>query len=229
MLITLSIILSIIIGYLLGSISNGVLIGKIFFKIDIRTMGSHNSGGTNTGRILGKKFGLLTIILDALKTILAMWICYFISLLLKDFFGINESFCSYLSYIAGFSACIGHSFPIFFSFKGGKMVACLAGICLATNWIICIIGLSIFFIVLFISKYVSLGSILASFSIIILTFIPFVTKYGMFFNFKGDIYYSLLFIFVFVFLTFRHKQNIIRIFNGTENKISWLSKDKVNN
>ena len=224
MIIAIGVILSIVIGYLLGSISNGVLIGKIFFKIDIRTMGSHNSGGTNTGRILGKKFGFLTICLDAIKTIIAMWLCYFITLGVKDLVGLDTSFASYFAYIAGFAACIGHSFPIFFSFKGGKTVACLAGICLATNWILCVIGLTFFFIVLILSKYVSLGSILSSLLIAILTFMPFVREYGMFFGLVGDIYFSILFIVVFIFLTIRHHQNIARIIKDEENKISWLSK-----
>ena len=224
MAIALGVVLSILIGYLLGSISNGILIGKIFFKIDIRTMGSHNAGGTNTGRILGKKFGFLTICLDALKTTFAMWLCYFITLLVKDLVGLDESFASYFAYIAGFAACLGHSYPIYFSFKGGKTVACLVGICLATNWIICLIGLVFFFIILILSKYVSLGSILTSILIAILTFIPFVTQYGMFFALKGDIFYSLLLVVVAIFLTIRHHQNIARLFNGTESKITWLNK-----
>lgn len=224
MAIAVGIILSILIGYLLGSISNGILIGKIFFNIDVRTMGSHNAGGTNTGRILGKKIGFLTICLDALKTTFAMWICYFVTLLIKDLVSLDASFASYFAYIAGFSACIGHSYPLYFNFKGGKTVACLVGICLATNWIICLIGLIFFFIVLISTKYVSLGSILTSILLAIMTFFPFVREYGMFFSLQGDLFYSLLFVTVAIFLTIRHHQNISRLIQGTESKVTWLSK-----
>ena len=78
MITTILIILSVLISYLIGSISNGVLVGKIFYGVDIRTLGSHNSGGTNTGRVLGKKAGLITIILDALKSILSIVIIYLV-------------------------------------------------------------------------------------------------------------------------------------------------------
>lgn len=219
MLTILFVIISILIGYLFGSISNGILIGKIFFHIDIREQGSHNSGGTNTGRVLGKKVGLITIILDMLKSTFAMWICYFICSLLIDKLYISPS---YYAYIAGFSACIGHSFPIFFNFKGGKIVACFAGICLATNWIICIIGLTFFFIVLIISKYVSLGSILTSIMVTILTLLSFVTQYGMLFSFEGDIFYTILMLSISLFLIYRHKENIVRLINGNENKVKWI-------
>lgn len=229
MFIALGVICSIIFGYLLGSISNGVLVGKIFFGIDIRTMGSHNSGGTNTGRILGKKFGLLVIVLDILKTMISIWVTYFV---ISNISVIKEALVidpTYFAYIAGFASCIGHTFPCFFSFKGGKSVACLGGICLATNWIIALIGITLFILIVLISKYVSLGSILTSISIVFISLIPF-AKYGIYFNMTYDIYYTLLLGVVALLLIIRHSSNIKRLIHGNENKTYLLKKkEKVNN
>lgn len=225
MYIALFVILSLLFGYLFGSISNGVLIGKLFFNIDVRTKGSHNSGGTNTGRVLGKKFGLLTIILDMIKTILPIWIVLFV-LRINYFSSLIEIDPSYYAYLAGIGACIGHTFPIFFSFKGGKAVSCLAGICLATNWIIVLLGVCVFFLILILSKYVSLSSMGAAISVAILSYIPFVTQYGMNFGLVGDIYYSLLITLVALYLVIRHHSNIKRLLNGNESKIKWLNFSK---
>lgn len=224
----IGILVSLLIGYLLGSISNGVIIGKVFFNVDVRTMGSHNAGGTNTGRVLGKKFGLLTIILDMLKTIVAMWLVLFITRInaIESYIQIDPS---YLAYIAGIGACFGHTFPLFFNFKGGKAVACFSGIIIATNWIILLVGLIVFFATLIISKYVSLSSMFAACSLAIGSYIIFFTTHGMLFNMTGDIYYSIFMTFVALFVVVRHHTNIKRLIKGTESKISWLSKKKVEN
>lgn len=221
--IFIGVLCSLILGYLLGSLSFGVIIGKVFFGIDVRTQGSHNSGGTNTGRVLGKKVGLIVILLDAFKAMGAIWIVYFICKIpeVQNYLVISPS---YYAYIAGISACIGHTFPCFFSFKGGKAVACLGGICLATNWIISLLGLTIFLVVLFIFKYVSLSSIVTSISVIILSCLPFVKEYGMNFSLTADLYYTLLLSAVALLLILRHHSNISRLIKGKEPKVSWLSK-----
>lgn len=222
--IAVGIISALAIGYLLGSIANGVLIGKIFFHTDIRTQGSHNSGGTNTGRVLGKKYGLITILLDIAKTLLAMWLTLFI-FRIPAVASYTETDASYLCYLAGASACIGHTFPVFFSFRGGKAVACLGAICLATNWMITLAGILVFLAVLLISKYVSLGSCIGSVCVAALSFVPFFTDRGMIFSQTGDLYYSLFLCFVAVFVIARHHSNIARIIRGTENKIHWFSRE----
>jgi len=221
MFIALGVILSLIFGYLLGSISHGVLIGKIFFGVDVRESGSKNSGGTNTGRVLGKKIGLITIILDMLKCTLSIWITYFICQIdvIQNALVINPS---YFGFIAGVGACLGHTFPIFFGFKGGKIVSCFAGIIIATNWLFAICGITFFFIVLKISKYVSLGSIVTALLLGILSFFPVLTSFGMNFGLTNDLYYGILVMCASLFLTYRHKENIKRIINGTESKISWM-------
>ena len=221
--IVLPILKACLIGYLLGSVSNGVLIGKIFFNIDVRTQGSHNAGGTNTGRVLGKKYGLLTIVLDILKTVLAVWITYFITS--TDAISSSLGIAPYiLAYIAGLFACIGHMYPVFFGFKGGKVVSCFGGLLLATNWLLFLIGVSIFMIILVWKKYVSLSSMIASSVVAILTFIPFLRDYGMIFGFEGDIYFSMLFVLTAKVLIIRHHENIKRLINGTESKVKWLDK-----
>ena len=222
--ILLSILVSLLFGYLLGSRSNGVLIGKIFFGVDVRTMGSGNSGGTNTGRVLGKGVGLITILLDVLKTIVSIWGVYFIAQIpeVNAIIGISPSI---LAYVSGFGACLGHMFPLYFNFQGGKVVSCFAGLVLASNWILIIIGFVAFMIVLFISKYVSLSSILASSLVGILSFIPLFTENGMIFNLEGNnIYYSLLLTISAIILIIRHIPNIQRLLNNTESKVTWLGK-----
>jgi len=223
MIVIIFVVLALIFGYLLGSVSNGVLIGKIFYGVDIRTMGSHNAGGTNTGRVLGKKAGLITILLDILKTMIAIWATLFI-LRIDAIESIIVIDPSYYAYIAAVGACIGHTFPIFFNFKGGKAVACFAGLCLATNWMVSIIGFIIFMLVLLLSKYVSLGSILGSLSVAIASYIAPITSIGMVFNLRYDIYYSLLMTFLCLFVIVRHYQNIKRLIHHEENKIKWLGK-----
>lgn len=222
--IFIGVLCSLILGYLLGSLSFGVIIGKVFFGIDVRTKGSHNSGGTNTGRVLGKKIGLLVILLDAFKAMIAIWAVYFICKIpdVQSYLALDPS---YYAYIAGIGACIGHTFPCFFSFKGGKAVACLGGICLATNWIISLLGLTIFLLVLFIFKYVSLSSIVTSISVIILSCLTFVKEYGMNFSLTADLYYTLLLSIVSLLLIIRHHSNITRLIKGQEPKVSWLSKN----
>lgn len=223
--IFLCVVICLLFGYLLGSISNGVLIGKIFYGVDVRTKGSHNSGGTNTGRVLGKKAGLITIILDALKTMIAVWVTLFVCRI-DVIASLIEIDPSYYAYIAGIGSVIGHTFPVFFNFRGGKAVACLAGLCLATNWLISIFGLIIFMLVLLISKYVSLSSIIASISVALMSYIHFFTGYGMVFSLNGDIYYSLTMTFFSIYLILRHYQNIYRLIHHQESKIKWLSKNK---
>lgn len=224
MITTILIILSVLISYLIGSISNGVLVGKIFYGVDIRTLGSHNSGGTNTGRVLGKKAGLITIILDALKSIVSIAIVYLVCLIpyIKENLTIDSSI---ICYICAFSCCIGHCYPIFFNFKGGKIVACLAGICIITNWILTIIGLVVFFIILILTKYVSLSSIITSICLFIFTFIPFVQQ-GMILNLSFGLPYSIFMGTICLLLIVRHHANIKRLFKGEESKIKWLSRNK---
>ena len=211
---------SLIYGYLLGSISPGIIIGKVFFKKDPRDYGSGNSGGTNSGRVFGKKIGMLVIVLDALKGLIALWTIYLICKYALKNLGLFMD-PSYYAYIAGFAATLGHSFPIFSNFKGGKAVACSIGLLVATNWGMAIASLIFFFLILKWKKYVSLGSILASIFNAILSFIP-IFAYTSTFGIKFDIFFTLFSFALATLVTIKHKENIKRIIKGTESKITWL-------
>ncbi|MDQ7193492.1 glycerol-3-phosphate 1-O-acyltransferase PlsY, partial [Staphylococcus felis] len=139
----------IIISYLIGSIPSGVLIGKIFFNIDIREHGSGNTGATNSFRVLGKPAGFVVTFLDIFKG--------FIVVFLPMLFHIEMH-----GLLIGIFAIIGHVYPIYLKFKGGKAVATSAGVLLGVNPLLFLILITIFFVILYLSKYVSLSSIIAA-------------------------------------------------------------------
>lgn len=210
---------ALIFGYLLGSISNGLLISKIFFHKDIREVGSKNVGGTNVGRVLGKKYGALVIALDALKCLSAVWITYFsLKYLLKIDLFMDST---YYAYIAGLGACIGHTFPLFASFKGGKVVACYTGLVISLNWGLALLGAIIYFIILKISKYVSLTSIITTIIVALLSFIP-LWKYTSNFNMSHNLFTGIYLLIISLWILIRHKDNIKRLKNKEEKKISWM-------
>ena len=190
-------ILFAIIAYLLGSIPSALLVGKIGYKIDIREHGSGNLGATNTFRVLGFKAGIIVTFSDILKGTIATLIPLF-------------SGADVYVLAIGIFAVIGHTYPIFAKFKGGKAVATSAGIILGIFPLLFIIMIITFLITLYISKYVSLSSMITGVISVILS---------LFFNDIGlVIVISLLTIFVF----YRHWENIKRIKNGTEPKIKWM-------
>lgn len=193
----------ILIGYLYGSIPFALVIGKLFYNTDVRNSGSGNLGGTNAGRVLGKKAGVSVIILDALKAVVIF--------LLTDYLSSILHFNNDVKYIAGLACIIGHCWPIFAQFKGGKAVSTCIGyfLCIAPVW--ALLSLVVFFIVLKISKYVSLSSIVASLSVLVITPILDISL-------TGKICISL----AILLLVYRHKENIKRIKNKTESKISWM-------
>lgn len=218
--ISLIIISSILIGYLIGSIPNAVIIGKVFFKKDVRDFGSKNAGGTNAGRVFGKKVGLIVIVLDIIKTIIPIYLVYFILL--------NTSLSQYemqnIGYsLSGIFALIGHCFPIYTNFRGGKAVSSFAGIIIATNWLFIIIGLVLFMLILKIKKMVSLASITTSFVLAVCSFLIILlpNNFSMIIG-KNDIFYSLLISVSALILIYRHKENIKRLINHEERKITWL-------
>lgn len=193
----------ILLGYLYGSIPFALVIGKLFYNTDVRKSGSGNLGGTNAGRVLGKKAGVAVIILDALKAFFIVLLTNYLSQLL----GFNND----VKYIAGVACIIGHCWPIFAQFKGGKAVSTSIGyfLCVAPIW--AVLSLVVFFIILKISKYVSLSSIIASLSVLLI--LPTLNI-----TITGKICLALS---IFI-LVFRHKENIKRIFNKTESKITWM-------
>ena len=190
----MQIILFIVIAYLIGSISPALLVGKIFYNTDIRTMGSGNLGTTNTFRCLGKKAGVIVFVLDISKGIIATMLP---SLVLGR--------VEYLSIFGAF-AMIGHVYPIFANFKGGKAVATGSGVFIFLYPTLSLILVAIFFSTLFITGYVSLGSIL-----ICLTSIVYLSI------FESGIDKWVMIVMC-IFVIYMHKKNIQRLLNGTENQ-----------
>ncbi|REI10749.1 glycerol-3-phosphate acyltransferase [Staphylococcus felis] len=187
----------IIISYLIGSIPSGVLIGKIFFNIDIREHGSGNTGATNSFRVLGKPAGFVVTFLDIFKG--------FIVVFLPMLFHIEMH-----GLLIGIFAIIGHVYPIYLKFKGGKAVATSAGVLLGVNPLLFVIVITIFFVILYLSKYVSLSSIIAAICCCIGSF------------FVQDYVLLIVSFIVAGLLIFRHTSNIKRIIKGTEPKIKWM-------
>lgn len=217
---SLFVLVAAVIGYLFGSIPSGLIIGKKFKKIDIREYGSKSMGTTNTGRILGKKFGLIVLFLDSIKCIVAIGISILIYRYVFQF-DKEEIYYLYTILAAGGMAILGHCYPIFAHFKGGKAVATSLGFMAFTSPIIAIIGCIVFLLVLKISKIVSLSSIIAALSIAIFAYFPIFTQ----FNFLGleySIFYSIMVTFAVLLIIYRHRSNIKRMLNHSENKITWL-------
>lgn len=194
MSIDLKIIIMIIIGYLLGSIPSGVWIGKYFFNKDIRNYGSGNMGTTNTFRVLGKKAGITVLLLDMLKGSLTA--------LLPFFFGVHVN-----ALLIGLSAILGHAFPIFAGFKGGKAVATSVGVLLVYNPLFFVIAWAFFLTTLYLTSMVSVASMVGFTLLSIVSF------------FFQDSLLTTVAVVLTIFVFIRHWSNIERIKNGTENMV----------
>lgn len=196
-------ILLILLGYLYGSIPFALVIGKVFYNTDVRESGSGNLGGTNAGRVLGKKAGISVIALDALKAVIIFYLSSYLSLK----FNLNPD----IKYIAGLACIFGHCYPIFAEFRGGKAVSTSLGYFLCIEPLYAVVAIVVFLLVLKISKYVSLSSI--STALIVLCITPFLAV---------SITAKLCMLIAVILLVYRHKDNIKRIKNHTESKIQWM-------
>ena len=202
-----------VIAYLLGSISFSVIISKKMAGFDVREKGSGNAGTTNVLRSVGKKAAILTLICDVLKGVLAVLVAYIAGNIVKE--GVDRAL---LIQIAGLLVVVGHTFPIFFGFKGGKGIATALGVLLITNWNIGLICLVFALVLMALSKMVSLGSCAAAVLFPVLTlFIN--TNYTVLSEGKSGKVYLIYSILLAVIVLFNHRSNIKRILNGTENKV----------
>ena len=215
----------VILSYLIGSIPNSIIISKAVSGIDIRKHGSGNAGGTNVMRVLGWKYGLLVIFLDALKGAIAVVIISRLFYGPLPFENVSpfDDF-TLVQIIAGLSAVIGHIWTVFAEFKGGKGIATALGMLLTLITIDMLIAVGIFALVVLISRYVSLGSIIAAISVPATLFI----RENLFHvDIPG---YSTLFPFIIgvtALVIFTHRKNLVRIINGNENKINLRKKTKI--
>ncbi|HDD8221395.1 TPA: glycerol-3-phosphate 1-O-acyltransferase PlsY [Staphylococcus aureus] len=200
------IIVMLLLSYLIGAFPSGFVIGKLFFKKDIRQFGSGNTGATNSFRVLGRPAGFLVTFLDIFKGFITVFFPLWLPVHADG--PISTFFTNGL--IVGLCSILGHVYPVYLKFQGGKAVATSAGVVLGVNPILLLILAIIFFVVLKIFKYVSLASIVAAIccvigSLIIQDYILLVVSF-----------------LVSIILIIRHRSNIARIFRGEEPKIKWM-------
>ena len=198
-----------IVAYLIGSISFSVLISKKMAGFDVREKGSGNAGATNMLRSVGKKAAALTLLGDALKGVVAIIAAIIIGKIAK------ETNIELLKYIAGILVVVGHTFPIYFGFKGGKGVATSLGVILMLNWRCGLLCLLFALLLMALTRMVSVGSVAAA------VLFPLAILFLDGFNITKLVCSALLAAFV----IYNHRTNIQRILNGTENRLSFKKKD----
>ncbi|MCF8305266.1 MAG: glycerol-3-phosphate 1-O-acyltransferase PlsY [Ignavibacteriales bacterium] len=218
----LNLIVVTILSYLVGSIPTSLLISKKVKGIDIREHGSGNAGGTNVFRVLGWKYGIIVILLDALKGALA--VVLIARLYLDNFPFVNETpFDDFtlVQIIAGLAAVMGHIWTVFAGFRGGKGIATALGFLITIITIDMLLAIAVFAVVVYLSKYISLGSIMAAVSI---PFILIIRENLFHVDIPG--YGTILpfAIAIAVLVIFTHRANVARLFAGKENRISFKKK-----
>lgn len=197
-------IVLIFIAYLVGSLPTAVLVSKYFFGIDIRDYGSGNAGATNTFRVLGTRWGAFVMVVDILKGVLASFLY-----LLLPYYLTNEWDRTNFMIGLGLSAVVGHIFPVWANFKGGKGVATLLGMVLAIQPLVALCVIAVFLLVLYLTRFVSLSSILAS-----MAFPLFIM---VIFN-EPEPLYRVFAIAVALMVILTHQKNISRLLQGNESK-----------
>ena len=203
-LMLIGVILCIIIPYLIASINPAIIFSKMVYHDDIRTHGSGNAGTTNMLRTYGKKMAVVILLLDFLKAVIGVMIG---SLLMTREMG---------GAIAGVFVILGHTFPIYYKFKGGKGVACLAGVMLILSPISFAILLPVFILIVLMTRFVSLGSVMATMLFPVIQFA----------FYKQNSWITLASIVIMLLVVFMHRENIKRLLEGKESKISFGSKEK---
>ncbi|MBK8684294.1 MAG: glycerol-3-phosphate 1-O-acyltransferase PlsY [Chitinophagaceae bacterium] len=199
-----------ILAYLIGSIPTAVWVSKYFFDIDIRNFGSGNAGATNTFRVLGSKAGSFVFAVDMLKGYLAVDLAYFIAKYQMDNIALTN-----FQVLLGIAAVVGHIFPIWAEFKGGKGIATLFGMILAIQPLVAVSLIVVFVFMLFLTRYVSLSSISASIAFPIMIF--FVFK-------EPEVMYRVFALATAIMVVLTHHKNINRLLAGNENKVPLFKK-----
>ncbi|HMT36360.1 MAG TPA: glycerol-3-phosphate 1-O-acyltransferase PlsY [Chitinophagaceae bacterium] len=200
----------ILLAYLLGSIPTAVWVSKYFFDIDIRSYGSGNAGATNTFRVLGAKAGSFVFIVDMLKGFLAVDLAYFIAKYQMDSVALTN-----FQVLLGIAAVVGHVFPIWANFKGGKGIATLFGMILAIQPLVAVCLIVVFMLMLFMTRYVSLSSITASIAFPVMIF--FILR-------EPEIMYRLFALATAILVVLTHHKNINRLLSGSESKVPLFKK-----
>ncbi len=194
-------------GYLLGSLNTSVIVGKIYGK-DITSHGSKSAGLTNTLRVLGRTAAAFVLAGDILKGVLACLAGFWIGVYV---YSSGAKDCVSLL-AAGAGAVLGHNWPIYFGFKGGKGMLTAAAVMFMIDWVMALISLGVFALVVALSRYVSLGTICAAVFFVAISFLP---------MFGNTIYFQIFALFLALVVIFKHRENIQRLLSGTENKLSF--------
>lgn len=200
----------ILLAYLLGSIPTAVWVSKYFFDIDIRSYGSGNAGATNTFRVLGAKAGSFVFFVDMLKGFLAVDLAYFIAKYQTDSIALTN-----FQVLLGIAAVVGHIFPIWANFKGGKGIATLFGMILAIQPLVAVCLIVVFMLMLFMTRYVSLSSITASIAFPVMIFFIFR---------EPEIMYRFFALATAILVVLTHHKNINRLLSGNESKVPLFKK-----
>ena len=208
----------VVFAYLVGSINFAVIFSKVFLKKDVRSMGSGNAGTTNVMRNAGFLPGALTFVCDALKGFVASFAGKLVFDYLLTSMEIEWAMPVYGAYLCGLACMLGHVFPVFFQFKGGKGVATSVGIFAVCCPIAIILGLCVFALLTIITKYVSLSSIVATVTVVVLSLV---------FNERDAsiIPQAVLCVAMGAIVIIKHKTNIVRLLNGTESKVGGKKKN----
>lgn len=211
-MITFENVLALVLAYLIGSIPSAVWIGKYMYGVDVRNSGSGNSGATNTFRVLGKKAGIPVLIIDIFKGWFAVQLAY----ILGNFRPETQLFENF-QFLLGLFAVLGHIFPIFAQFKGGKGIATILGAMIAIHYQAALLSMAVFLIVFLSTHFVSLSSILGS--------LMFPLSILFIFNYSSPTFvlYSFL---VWVLVLATHQKNIERLLSKKESKIYLIKKKK---
>ena len=211
--------LTALVSYLIGSISGAIIISKKVSGSDIRESGSKNAGTTNMLRVHGKKLAILTLLVDVLKGVIAVLIGILIDFVLerqygmKSFVSQSEWLVGNMKYIAAVFAILGHDFPIYFGFKGGKGVATSIGVALVLDWKVGLVVMIAALIIMATTRYVSLGSVIGA------VIYPCIVAAFMLGMDKFNVIYLLCAVIIGLLIIVKHKSNIERLKKGTENKL----------
>ena len=209
-MLTTETLLFILLAYLTGAFPSAVWVGKTFYKIDVREFGSGNAGATNTFRVLGKKAGIPVLIMDIFKGWLSVNYISFLTNIPESAEAVFE-----IKLAFGIAAVIGHLFPIYTGFRGGKGIATLLGLLIGLHAVAALYSILVFVIVFIISKYVSLGSIIASIAFPILVILILGST---------NVSLNLFAFFVPILSLITHQKNIERLLRGEETKVKFDKK-----
>jgi len=209
-MLTTETLLFVLLAYLTGAFPSAVWVGKTFYKIDVREFGSGNAGATNTFRVLGKKAGIPVLIMDIFKGWLSVNYISFLTNIPQSAEAVFETQLAF-----GIAAVIGHLFPVYTGFRGGKGIATLLGLLIGLHAVAALYSILVFVVVFLISKYVSLGSILASIAFPVLVILILGST---------NVSLNLFAFFVPILSLITHQKNIERLLRGEETKVKFAKK-----